>query len=184
MDAPCCTPASRSRTRSAPLEFFDGLTLDAQIVSMLDDQDRDQVWYRVLRLVSPGHAVRPAIEPGHQYATDLQQFARATAGPVMHTLSRGSRAPPRALGTSGVSCQRASGSARRRAARGYQTRRRCAKRSAPSTPRWRRLGRTTEPGERSEVGSRPDAASMECPAPTSRPWQPCSDGWLHNTARG
>ena len=54
----------------------------------------------------------------------------------------------------------------------------------PSTPLWRRLGRTTGPGERSEAGSRPDAASMKCPAPTSRPCQPCNDGWLHNTACG
>ena len=54
----------------------------------------------------------------------------------------------------------------------------------PSTPLWRRLGRTAGPGERSEVGSRPDAASRIRRAPTSRPCQPCNDGWLHNTARG
>ena len=63
------------------IELADGLVLDAEIVSVLDDQDHDQVWYRVVRVVAAGSAVRPPIIAGRGYATDLKEFVRVTKLP-------------------------------------------------------------------------------------------------------
>jgi hypothetical protein len=72
----------RHRTQPVQMVLGDGLTMVVEIVDALDDQDRDQVSYKVLSVISAGATARPQLEAGKYYSTDLKEIVdlRAVAG--------------------------------------------------------------------------------------------------------
>jgi hypothetical protein len=60
------------------LLFIDDLCIVARIATLVDEQDHNQVWYQVDRVVKLGTAVRPKIQAGHGYASDLMEIVSAT----------------------------------------------------------------------------------------------------------
>jgi hypothetical protein len=56
------------------IEFADGLVVTAMILDVQDDQDHDQVAYKLLDILRPGSATRPRLTTGDFYTSDLQEM--------------------------------------------------------------------------------------------------------------
>jgi hypothetical protein len=56
------------------IEFADGLVVKAMILDVQDDQDHNQVAYKLLEIVKPGSATRPGLATGNFYTSDLQDM--------------------------------------------------------------------------------------------------------------
>jgi hypothetical protein len=64
----------RYRNKEVRMEFIDGLAMHVEIVDVADDQNQDEVAYKVLSVLRPGKAVRPPLKAGEYYTTDLKEI--------------------------------------------------------------------------------------------------------------
>lgn len=65
--------------RQCRLVLRDGLMITAEILDVLDDQDHDQVAYKLHSVLAPGQTPRLDLVAGRYYTTDLSEIVSIDA---------------------------------------------------------------------------------------------------------